>query len=75
MFFDEGVLTYNFDFTQTDVRFFLDGTIDFGILDASYTQNQVFRVVVVPADNVGRLDYRDLSIVMDAYGIESFEKR
>jgi hypothetical protein len=75
VFFDEGVLIYNFDFTQTDVRFFLDGTIDFGLLDSSYTQNQIFRVVVVPADNVGRWDYSDLSVVMDAYGITSFDKR
>lgn len=73
--FNEGTLTYNYDFTQTDVRFFLDGTIDFNLLDLSYTQNQVFRVVVVPADNNGRMDYSDLSVVMDAYGITSFEKR
>jgi hypothetical protein len=75
VFFDEGVLTYNFDFTQDDVRFFLDGTIDFGLLDPSFTQDQVFRVVVIPADNVGRMDYSNLSVVMDAYGIKSFDKR
>lgn len=73
--FEDGNLIYNFDFTRTDVRYFLDGSIDFGSLDPSYTQNQVFRVVVVPADNVGRVDYNDLSVVMDAYGIESFDKR
>jgi hypothetical protein len=75
VFFNEGVLTYNYDFTQQDVRIFLDGTIAFGSLNSSYTQNQIFRVVVVPADNVGRMDYSDLSVVMDAYGITSFEKR
>lgn len=73
--FPDGLLIYNFDFTQTDVRFFLDGSANFGALDSSYTQNQVFRVVVVPADNVGRVDYRDINVVMDAYGITSFEKR
>ncbi|MEZ4803012.1 MAG: hypothetical protein R2797_09590 [Gelidibacter sp.] len=79
VFFENDVLIYNYDFTQQDVRFFLDGTVDFGTLDGSYTQNQVFRVVVVPADNVGRnaerIDYSDLNMVMDAYGITSFEKR
>ncbi|WP_111682895.1 hypothetical protein [Winogradskyella tangerina] len=74
-YFEEGTLVYNFDFTQNDVRFFLDGTIDFSILDPSYTDAQVFRVVVVPADNVGRLDVSDINAVMEAYGITSFEKR
>lgn len=75
VFFDQGVLTYNFDFTRTDVRFFLDGTINLGTLDSSYTQNQIFRVVVVPAEDVGRIDYSNLNAVMDVYGITSFEKR
>ncbi|MCT4629752.1 hypothetical protein [Winogradskyella sp.] len=74
-YFDHGELVYNFDFTQNDVRFFLDGTADFSLLDTSYTNQQVFRVVVVPADNVGRIDHSDLNTVMDMYGIESFEKR
>lgn len=73
--FDNGNLVYNYDFTQTDVRFFLDGSIDFTLLDDTYTQNQVFRVVVVPADNVGRFDYSNLDIVMLQYNIESFPKR
>lgn len=73
--FPEGTLTYNFDFTQEDVRFFLDGTIDFNILDPSYTQNQVFRVVVVPADNVGGIDISDINLVMAVYHIENFEMK
>ncbi|GGG45149.1 hypothetical protein [Bizionia arctica] len=73
--FDEGSLTYNFDFTRTDVRFFLDGTINLNTLDPSWTQNQVFRVVIVPADNIGKRNFEDLTTVMEAYNIESFEKR
>ncbi|WAC02637.1 collagen-like protein [Lacinutrix neustonica] len=76
--FNTGTLTYNFDFTQSDVRLFLDGTIDFGTLDASYTQNQIFRVVVVPADNVdglNRVDLSDLEAVMGYSRIERFEKK
>jgi len=48
-FLEGGALQYNFDFTFFDVLIFLDGTIDFATLDASYTQNQVLRIVVVPA--------------------------
>ena len=76
IFFDNGtVLVYNFDFTQQNVRFFLDGTTDFDTLDTVWTQNQAFRVVVVPADNVGRFDYSDFDAVVERYNIESFPKR
>ena len=74
-FEDDSTLTYNYDFTQNDVRFFLDGTTDFNTLEAVWTQNQIFRVVVVPADNVGRIDYSDINTVMKAFDISTFEKR
>ncbi|MGY0392601.1 hypothetical protein ACW5R3_08615 [Bizionia sp. KMM 8389] len=73
--FDNGTLVYNFDFTRNDVRFFLDGTVNFNTLDNSWTRNQVFRVVVVPADNVGKQDYSNIDVVIDSYGITEFEKR
>lgn len=73
--FIDGTLTYNYDFTQNDVRLFLDGTIDFGLLDTEWTQNQVFRVVVIPADNVDGLDFSDINAVMKANQIESFNRR
>ncbi|ARV10709.1 hypothetical protein BTO05_03755 [Winogradskyella sp. PC-19] len=73
--FDDGNdLVYNFDFTQDDVRFFLEGS-DLDNLDSVYTQNQVFRVVVVPADNVGRINYSDIDTVIELYNIESFPRR
>lgn len=73
--FEDGNLIYNYDFTQTDVRFFLEGSIDFSILDSSYTENQIFRVVVIPADNVGRVDYSNFNTVIEHYNIASFPKR
>jgi hypothetical protein len=73
--FIDGTLTYNYDFTQNDVRLFLDGTIDFSLLGPEWIQNQVFRVVVIPADNVDGLDFSDINAVMKANQIESFNKR
>jgi len=73
--FTDGTLVYNYDFSQTDVRFFLEGTTDFDFLDTSFTQNQVFRVVVVPADNVGKTDTTSLDAVMALYGIKEFTIR
>lgn len=73
--FPDGLLTYNFDFTQNDVRLFLDGTTNFSLLAPEWTDNQVFRVVVVPADNVDGLDISNLNAVMKANHIESFIKK
>lgn len=77
VFFDEGTLQYNFDFTDVNVRFFLDGTIDFKSLDTTWRLDQVFRVVVAPADNLGRLDYSDYDATTRMLGLEDkdFQKR
>ena len=73
--FDDGNLLYNYDFTQVDVRFFLEGSTDFSTLDSAYTDNQIFRVIVVPADNVGRYDYSNIDKVMETFNITEFEMR
>jgi hypothetical protein len=74
VYFDNGsILVYNFDFTQQDVRLFLDGTANFNTLDPVWTQNQAFRVVVLPAENVDGIDVSDLNEVMSVNNIESFE--
>lgn len=74
-FGDDTNLVYNFDFTQDDVRFFLDGTTDFSTLDDVWTQDQVFRVVVVPADNVDGIDVSDINAVMNLIDIQSIDLR
>ena len=71
--FDNGNLIYNYDFTQTDVRFFLDGTVNFSTLGTEWTQNQVFRVVVIPADNVDGVDISNLDEIMQSYNFDTFE--
>ena len=74
-FEDSSQLVYNFDFTDTDVSFFLDGTTNFDTLGPEWTDGQVFRVVVVPADNVDGLDISDFSVLSDAFNISDFETR
>lgn len=77
VFFNDGAFQYNFDFTEDNVRIFLDGEIDFATLDQSWLRDQVFRIVVAPADNVGRLDYSDYDAVTKMLGIgdSDFQKR
>ena len=72
---NDGNLVYNYAFSQTNVQFFLDGTTNFATLEPRFTDAQIFRVVVVPADNVGRLDTTNLNAVMEAYNITEFPKR
>ncbi|MFV0566321.1 MAG: hypothetical protein ACK5NB_10875 [Flavobacteriaceae bacterium] len=74
--FEDGTnLIYNFDFTQENVRFFLDGTTDFNALGPEWTLNQTFRVVVVPADNVGSLNSNDYNNVIKTLKITAFDKK
>lgn len=73
--FDDGDLIYNYDFTQDDVRFFLDGTTDLLALDDIWTQNQIFRVVVVPADNIDGIDRSNLNLIMEATNLETISRK
>ncbi|RED45498.1 hypothetical protein DFQ10_102371 [Winogradskyella eximia] len=74
IFEDGNDLVYNFDFTQFDVQLFLDGS-NLDILDSVWTQNQRFRIIVIPTTNYNRADYSDIETVMSMYGIEEFEQR
>jgi len=47
---EDGEVQYNFDFTFFDVRIFMNGTADLSALDPVFTEDQVIRIVIVPAD-------------------------
>ncbi|WP_040669768.1 hypothetical protein [Nitritalea halalkaliphila] len=70
IFFPEGVLVYNADFTREDYSVFLEGTINPLLLGPEFTQNQVFRVVVLPSQFLtnGRIDVNDYDAVMKLIG-------
>jgi hypothetical protein len=66
---DEGVIQYNFDYTVNDVRIFLEATIPFSELLPAETQDQVFRIAVLPADFVASkkaAEIMDLGILMNS---------
>lgn len=63
---DEGDLQYNFDFTRFDVNLFLSSA-DFPltILGPQWTQNQTFRIVLIPGYfGSARVDFSDYNAVM-----------
>ncbi|WP_370087480.1 hypothetical protein [Ekhidna sp.] len=63
LYFEDGALSYNYDYTKLDARVFLDGTVNLDGLGAAYTDNWIARVVVVPAQFSGRIDYSDYEAV------------
>jgi hypothetical protein len=77
VFFQEGLMQYNFDFTDVDVNIFLDATFDLAALGSQWTTDQVFRVVVVPADDIGRVNYSDYNATMQSLKLtdKDFVKR
>ena len=49
-FVGDNTLVYSFDHTFLDVRLFLDGNFDLSTLGSAFTDDQTFRIAVVPSD-------------------------
>jgi hypothetical protein len=68
---DQGLLQYNYDFTFFDVNIFLESDFDLGTLQSGDTDNQVFRIAVLPAESTtGKLDTSDIHSVMAHLGVD-----
>jgi hypothetical protein len=46
----QGTLIYKFDHTFLDVNIFLDANFNLNTLESNYTDNQVFRIAILPAE-------------------------
>ena len=67
---DQGLLQYNFDYTFLDVNIFLESDFDLSTLPAGDTDNQVFRIAVLPAESsTGKLDTSNINYVMAHLGV------
>lgn len=74
---DQGLLQYNFDYTFFDVNIFLESDFDLSTLQAGDTDNQVFRIAILPAESTtGKLDTSNINSVMAHLGVteESIQK-
>ena len=49
-FLDQGTLLYTFDHTFLDVNIFLDANFNLNTLASDYTDNQIFRIAIIPAE-------------------------
>lgn len=69
---DQGLLQYNYDHTFLDVNIFLESDFDLSTLLPGDTDNQIFRIAIVPAEfgSTSKMDTSSISNVMSALGIE-----
>jgi hypothetical protein len=72
---DQGILQYNYDHTFFDVSVFLDADFDLGTLLPVYTDDQIFRIAIVPAEYgpTGKLDTSNIDAVMRALNVSEDE--
>ncbi|MFK7814147.1 MAG: collagen-like protein [Maribacter sp.] len=70
---DQGLLIYNYEHTFVDVDIFLEADFDLGTLQSGDTDNQIFRIAVLPAETTGKssLDRSDIASVMAYLGLEN----
>lgn len=68
IFFDDGELQFGFDHTYVDVQLFLSGDKDLSTVGDENTQDQIFRVAVLPVDYVqsNKIDMRNMEEVMNS---------
>lgn len=72
LFFEGGgILTYNYHYTSTFFNVFMQGNFDLNELEASYTDDQTIRVVLLPGffvEENARVDLSDFDAVMELIG-------
>lgn len=74
-FLDQGTIQYVFNHTASDVEILIDGNFDLSTLSTGFTNDQTFRIVVVPSDFAvaNDVDVSDYQAVMSVLGIQENE--
>lgn len=72
-FTDAGTMFYNFDFTVGDFSIYAEPDFDAGLVPIDLVTDQVFRIVVVPADFTSEIDPSSLPEVMGALGLKEMD--
>lgn len=63
---DGGSMQYNYDYTFFSTFIFLDADVELSTLDPAFTDDQVFRVAIVPASFATNYDISNYGEVMTA---------
>lgn len=70
-FVEGGMVIYNYYFTKSYFSIFLDSSVPPADLEAEFTENQYFRIVIIPgeyAEPAARVDLNDYDAVMKWLG-------
>lgn len=72
---DQGLLQYNYEHTFFDVDIFLEADFDLATLPEGDTESQIFRIAILPADNLGdaTLNVNDFNAVLERLSISDLE--
>jgi hypothetical protein len=76
IFFDDGELQYGFDHTVVDVQLFLTGDTDLSTVGDEFTQDQIFRIAILPVDYVqlNKINVNNMQEVMNAVGDQNLKR-
>jgi len=72
---DQGLLQYNFDHTFLDVNIFLESDFDLATLPTGDTDNQVFRIAIIPSDFGSKMDKSNIDAVMRSLNVKESDIR
>lgn len=72
---DDGTFFFNFDFTASDYSIFIEPEFDATLISTEFTDDQWFRVVIVPAQILtsSKVDTSNISNVLNIMGVEESE--
>lgn len=68
IYVDNGSFQYTFNHTFLDVFLFLQGDIDLNTISSNFTNNQIFRIAIVPAEFATNAP--SMSDILDQYNID-----
>lgn len=68
-----GALDYNYDFTKYDVKIYLSANFNLNTLASSWTQNQTFRIVIIPDGFAKTVNKNNIDAVMSALNVTKGE--
>lgn len=72
-YFDQGQAQYNYNFSFDQFTLLIDADFDRSLLPASFTQNKIFRIVIIPGFFSARwsVDINDYHAVVRALNLEN----
>lgn len=71
-FLDEGTIQYVYNYTVSDIEIIIDGNFDLSNLSSQFTDDQTFRVVVIPSatfETNRDVDFSDFEQVQNRFNL------